>query len=96
MHQLLPLAVRKSLQKNVSSVLIELSNFFNDLCSKVGIVEEFALLTYRITSILCHLENVFPPLFNVFPPLFFDIMVHLPIHLADEAKIAGPIQYQWM
>ncbi|KDO41522.1 hypothetical protein CISIN_1g037486mg [Citrus sinensis] len=23
-------------------------------------------------------------------------MVHLPIHLADEAKIAGPVQYRWM
>ena len=23
-------------------------------------------------------------------------MVHLPIHLANEAKIFGPVQYRWM
>ncbi|XP_073116140.1 uncharacterized protein [Elaeis guineensis] len=27
---------------------------------------------------------------------FFDIMIHLPIHLASEAKISGPVQYRWM
>eukprot|EP00268_Persea_americana_P047012 TRINITY_DN48698_c2_g1_i1.p1 TRINITY_DN48698_c2_g1~~TRINITY_DN48698_c2_g1_i1.p1 ORF type:complete len:142 (+),score=12.79 TRINITY_DN48698_c2_g1_i1:87-512(+) len=32
----------------------------------------------------------------IFPPAFLDIMVHLPIHLADEAKFAGPVQYRWM
>ncbi|RVW87605.1 hypothetical protein CK203_041220 [Vitis vinifera] len=38
---------------------------------------------------LCKLERIFPP-------SFFDVMVHLPIHLASEAKIAGPVQYRWM
>ena len=23
-------------------------------------------------------------------------MMHLPIHLAYEAKVAGPVQYRWM
>ena len=23
-------------------------------------------------------------------------MVHLPIHLANEVKIGGPVQYRWM
>ncbi|XP_020087976.1 uncharacterized protein LOC109709981 [Ananas comosus] len=32
----------------------------------------------------------------IFPPAFFDIMEHLPIHLASKAKIAGPVQYRWM
>jgi len=32
---------------------------------------------------------------NIFS-FFFDIMVHLPIHLVDEARIAGPMQYRWM
>ena len=39
MQQLLPLAVRRALPKNVSAVLIELSNFFRAICSKTGIVE---------------------------------------------------------
>ena len=32
----------------------------------------------------------------IFPPSFFDIMIHLPIHLAEEAKVGGPVCYRWM
>ena len=38
---------------------------------------------------LCKLERIFPP-------LFFDIMMHLPVHLASEANIPGPVQHRWM
>ena len=52
------------------------------------------------TDQLEHLENdIIVTLFKlerIFHPSFFDIMVHLPIHLASEAKIAGPVQYRWM
>ena len=27
---------------------------------------------------------------------FFDIIIHLPIHLGREARFGGPVQYQWM
>jgi hypothetical protein len=37
-----------------------------------------------IVVILCKLENIFPP-------AFFDIMVHLVVHLPWEAELAGPI-----
>ncbi|XP_074294134.1 uncharacterized protein LOC141621874 [Silene latifolia] len=33
---------------------------------------------------------------KIFLPSFFDIMVHLCVHLPAEAKIAGPVQYRWM
>ena len=46
-------------------------------------------LQSQIALTLCHLKRIFPP-------SFFDIMEHLPIHLAEEAKIAGPVQYRWM
>ncbi|XP_075521643.1 uncharacterized protein LOC142554928 [Primulina tabacum] len=42
-----------------------------------------------IPVILCKLERIFPP-------SFFDCMEHLPVHLAYEARIAGPVQYRWM
>ncbi|KAH0712266.1 hypothetical protein KY289_008225 [Solanum tuberosum] len=29
-------------------------------------------------------------------PTFFDVMVHLAIHLANEAKLGGPVQFRWM
>ena len=28
--------------------------------------------------------------------VFFDSMEHLPVHLAYEARIAGPVHYRWM
>ncbi|KAJ4961895.1 hypothetical protein NE237_021805 [Protea cynaroides] len=31
----------------------------------------------------------------LFPPSFFDVMVHLNIHLTHEASLAGPVQYRW-
>ncbi|GKD26955.1 hypothetical protein Tco_1233169, partial [Tanacetum coccineum] len=40
-------------------------------------------------SILIELEQIFPP-------AFFDIMIHVAIHLPDEAILGGPIRYRWM
>ncbi|GJW62212.1 reverse transcriptase domain-containing protein [Tanacetum coccineum] len=40
-------------------------------------------------SILIELEQIFPP-------AFFDIMIHVAIHLPDEAILDGPIHYRWM
>ncbi|XP_077248875.1 uncharacterized protein LOC143888370 [Tasmannia lanceolata] len=87
MQQLLPLAIHSSLPKNISSILIEICNFFKELCPKV--LNVGALLKLQDALTLCHMEKIFPP-------ASFDIMVHLPIHLADEAMSAGPVQYRWM
>ncbi|XP_024198613.2 uncharacterized protein LOC112201923 [Rosa chinensis] len=51
--------------------------------------KKIGLLDDDIVETLCMLERFFPP-------SFFDIMVHLPIHLAQEALIGGPIHYRWM
>ena len=32
----------------------------------------------------------------IFPPAFFDIMMHLPIHLAEEARLGWLVLYRWM
>ncbi|GJW66943.1 hypothetical protein Tco_0121367 [Tanacetum coccineum] len=34
--------------------------------------------------------------FQIFPPAFFDIMIHVAIHLPNEAILGGPIRYRWM
>ena len=31
-----------------------------------------------------------------FSPAFFDVMVHLAVHLPEEAKLRGPVHYGWM
>nr|GEX58375.1 reverse transcriptase domain-containing protein [Tanacetum cinerariifolium] len=43
----------------------------------------------RITLVLCKFERIFPS-------SFFDIMVHLLIHLPYEENINGPPEYRWM
>ncbi|XP_028104195.1 uncharacterized protein LOC114303271 [Camellia sinensis] len=88
-QQILPIAVRNLLPKKVVEPLIELSNFFKQLCFKTLDVDGLNRLQSQIALTLFHLERIFPP-------SFFDIMEHLPIHLAEEAKIAGPVQYRWM
>ena len=89
MQQLLPLAVRKSLPTNVARSLIELCNFYRQLCSKTMTFKDYEYLQDRVALTLCHLEKIFPP-------AFFDVMEHLTIHLAEEAMIAGPVQFRWM
>ncbi|XP_062016168.1 uncharacterized protein LOC133732598 [Rosa rugosa] len=89
MQYLLPVAIRHALQPDIAKVLLELSAFFRQLCTKVGTVDHFRDLSNRIAETLCKLEMLMPP-------SFFDIMVHLLIHLADEAAIAGPVQFRWM
>ncbi|XP_021749928.1 uncharacterized protein LOC110715651 [Chenopodium quinoa] len=63
--------------------------YFTLLCAKTLQVDELEQLESQIPITLCKLEKVFPP-------SFFDVMMHLPIHLANEAKIGGPVQFRWM
>jgi hypothetical protein len=33
---------------------------------------------------------------KISPPAFFDVMMHLAVHLPDEALLWGPVHYGWM
>ncbi|XP_031265479.1 uncharacterized protein LOC116123878 [Pistacia vera] len=89
LEQLLPMAMRGIVPNNVYDAITELSIFFRELCSKVLKKEALERLESQIVITLCKLERIFPP-------TFFDVMVHLTVHLATEAKIVGPVQYRWM
>jgi len=69
--------------------LTEISQFFKNICASTLRVDELEKLDKLIPIILCQLEQFFPP-------GFFDSMEHLPVHLAYEAKLGGPVQYRWM
>ncbi|CAN6557429.1 unnamed protein product [Malus baccata var. baccata] len=71
------------------AILLVLPKAVTMLCSKKESEEGFKQLNSRIALTLCQLEKIFPH-------AFFDIMVHLPVHLADEASLARPVQYRWM
>ncbi|KAL6608045.1 hypothetical protein ACP70R_041108 [Stipagrostis hirtigluma subsp. patula] len=32
----------------------------------------------------------------IFAPAFFDLMVHLAVHLPQQARLVGPVQFRWM
>ncbi|KAM3236161.1 hypothetical protein P3L10_016198 [Capsicum annuum] len=89
LQDILPVAIRGLFPKEVCELIIALGKFFKNLYSKCLRIEDLDILESEIPIILCKLEMVFPP-------TFFDVMIHLPIHLAREAKLGGPIQYRNM
>ncbi|WCJ29244.1 hypothetical protein M5689_010890 [Euphorbia peplus] len=89
LEQLLPLAIRGIVPNDVYNAITELCIYFRELCSKVLRKDVLERLELQIPITLCKLEKIFPP-------AFFDVMVHLVVHLATEAKLVGPVQYRWM
>jgi hypothetical protein len=81
--------VRELLPEEVVMAVMELCRFFNSLCSEELELSELEKLSASIKETLCRLEMIFPP-------AFFDIMMHLPVHLAEEARLGGPVCYRWM
>ncbi|XP_016199365.1 uncharacterized protein LOC107640353 [Arachis ipaensis] len=89
LHYLLQIPIKSILPDSVAIPLIQLGSFFRQLCQKVITLEEINQLEAEIVITLCQLERIFPL-------SFFDIMMHLPIHLANEVRLGGPVQFRWM
>jgi hypothetical protein len=89
LQHLLPLAVRKILPEIVSAGVIRISNFFKKLCSPVIQRSDMDILEANIAETLSLLEVIFPP-------SFFNMMVHLMVHLPAQARIAGPVHFRSM
>jgi hypothetical protein len=80
MEHLLPIAIRSILPENVRSAITKLCFFFRAICSKVINPDSLQTLQREISVTLCELEMYFPP-------SFFDIMVHLTVHLVKETNV---------
>jgi hypothetical protein len=65
------------------------NQFFREITSSLLREDKLRNLEENIPIIMCKLEQIFPP-------SFFDSMEHLPVHLAYEARVGGPVQYRWM
>ncbi|KAL8156186.1 hypothetical protein AgCh_001332 [Apium graveolens] len=89
LQYLLQFVVIKTLDPEVAIPLIRLGSFFRGICGKVIDLEDVPKLQEEIIEILCQYEIIFPP-------AFFDIMVHLPIHLCKEIELGGPVHLRWM
>ncbi|XP_016471415.2 uncharacterized protein LOC107793551 [Nicotiana tabacum] len=88
-QRIFPLIIKGILPKDAYDPLIELSLFFSDLCAKELHMDKLDKIDKSIRVTICKLERIFLP-------SFFDVMVHLAIHLAKEAKEGGPVQFRWM
>ncbi|CAM8900075.1 unnamed protein product [Rhodiola kirilowii] len=89
MQQLLPIAIRGIMSPKVRTAIQRLCVIFSSLCAKVIDISELDGLQEQIVVTLCQLEMFFPP-------SFFDIMVHLTVHLVREVRILGPVHMRWM
>ncbi|CAN6541822.1 unnamed protein product [Malus baccata var. baccata] len=89
-YRLLPVGIHPFLDTEVCNALIELSLFFlQNICARTLRVSDLERMEKEIVITLCKLEMIFPP-------AFFDIMVHLVIHLPREANLGGPVNNRWM
>ena len=89
MQQRLAVTIRDILPNKGRHAITRLCFFFSTICSKVIDPIKLDELGYEATIILCQLEMYFPP-------SFFDIMVHLIVHLVKEIKLFGLIYLRWM
>nr|GEW84458.1 hypothetical protein [Tanacetum cinerariifolium] len=89
MQHLLPYGLQKYLDLNVAKLIIEFCLFFKQICAQTLMEDDMAKAESQLIDILCNLEQIYPP-------AFFDIMIHLVIHLLEEDLEGGPIPYWWM
>ncbi|XP_021991056.2 uncharacterized protein LOC118486217 [Helianthus annuus] len=89
MTHMIPIAIRGLLPESTRHTITKLCLFFNMIHSKVIDPEELDVWQKEITITLCELEMYFPP-------SFFDVMVHLVIHIVGEIKACGPVFLRYM
>ncbi|KAI5338317.1 hypothetical protein L3X38_017588 [Prunus dulcis] len=89
MQQLLPISILSVLEKPARYAVTRLCFFFNAICAKTVDVSKLDKLEEDVVVTLCLLEKYFPP-------SFFDILVHLVVHLAREVRLCGPVYFRWM
>jgi hypothetical protein len=89
LQHLLLVCLRNLGNAEVMGSIVRLSRLFHRLCAKVIDPGTEGQLMTNAAEVLVSLEKVFPP-------AFFDIMVHLTVHLVEELFLCGPVQTRWM
>ncbi|XP_075480648.1 uncharacterized protein LOC142521314 [Primulina tabacum] len=85
----LPILIRDALPKHLRYAIIRLCFFFKDICCKVIDVAKLDKLQSDLVVTLCLLEQYLLP-------SFFDVMLHLTVHLVREVRLCGPVYFRWM
>ncbi|KAI5334772.1 hypothetical protein L3X38_024905 [Prunus dulcis] len=89
MQRLLPVGIRHLLLEDVVKPIMLLSRFFSQLKAKTLRRTDMFQLRHDIVQVLCKFEMIFPP-------AFFTSMMHVMVHLPEEALLACPVNYRWM
>ncbi|GJX06299.1 putative transposase-associated domain-containing protein [Tanacetum coccineum] len=89
MQEFLPIAIRSIMHPPTRYAIIRFCFFFKFICRKEISLQELDKMQLELVVTLCLLEKFFPP-------SFFDIMIHLTVHLTREVKLCGPICFRWM
>ncbi|GJX29038.1 S-adenosyl-L-methionine-dependent methyltransferases superfamily protein [Tanacetum coccineum] len=89
MQQLLPYGLQEYLDTDVAKPIIELCSFFQQICARTLMEDDMVKAESQLVDILCNLEQIYPS-------AFFDTMIHLAIHLPQEALEGRPIPYRWI
>nr|GEX61798.1 hypothetical protein [Tanacetum cinerariifolium] len=89
MQCLLPYRLQQYLRDEVAKPIIKPCSFFKQICSATLMEDDMLKAQSKVVDILCNLELIYPH-------AFFDIMIHLVIHLSLEALEGGPIRPRWM
>jgi hypothetical protein len=89
MQQLVLLCLCELMDQWTKIGIMCLSRNFRCICAKVLNSTNMDTLWNDITITMCMLEMTMPP-------VFFDIMMHLVLHLVEELDMASPIHTRWM
>ncbi|XP_062118192.1 uncharacterized protein LOC133831793 [Humulus lupulus] len=80
MQQLLSVAIKGLMPVGPRDAIMRLCLFFNRICQRVLDRESIMALENDVIETLCLLERFFPP-------SFFDVMIHLVVHIGREARL---------
>ncbi|GKC62923.1 putative transposase-associated domain-containing protein, partial [Tanacetum coccineum] len=77
MQEILPIAIHSTMHPPIRYAIIRFYFFFKSICRKEISLQELDKLQVELVVTLCLLEKFFPS-------SFFDIMIHLTVHLTRE------------
>ena len=81
---MLAVGIRNILPEKTLMAIMSLCSFFNSISQKVTDEQSLEDLEKNMIEVMCLLEAYFPP-------TFFDIFVHLIVHLVKEIRYLGPM-----
>ena len=89
LQEILPVAIRGSLDEGPRVAIIRLAHCFKRFCDKV-------IRRRELTSLLTYVAETMALIEIHFPPTFWNISPHLIVHVPRELYWCGPVHARWM